>query len=43
MIIFDKNYFSEVTAAKKYKGREDLSVTFVQVLNEDVVAWILAS
>ena len=40
MIIFDKNYFSEVTAAKKYKGREDLSVTFVQVLNEDVVAWI---
>ena len=26
--------------ANKYKGREDLSVTFVQVLNEDVVAWI---
>ena len=40
MYVYDKNNFSEVTVAKKYKGREDLCVTFDQVLNEDVVAWI---
>ena len=36
MYVYDKNNSSEVTVAKKYKGREDLSVTFVQVLNKDI-------